>query len=224
LTQQENNTVNQTTVIGQEQYIFQEENKFSVYINKAIGAPSRYTELFDLLQSATENEHIDFFLNTVGGRLDTTAQLVAMMDNTRASTSCHILGPVMSAGTLIALAADDLSVSAFGYMMIHNASGGTPWDKVNLTAQYANHSKSWCEGIFRKVYASFLTEDEIDRLIKNEDFYFDQEEILNRWETVLETRESLAEENPQVSALETALATIKEQLKAEILEELTQPN
>lgn len=213
-----------------DQYIFQDGNRYSVYICKPIVAPSRYIELFNLLQTATKDDHIDFFLATPGGRLDTTAQLLAMMADTEAETTCHVMSSVMSAGTMIALAADHLTVAPFGYMMIHNASGGTGYDKVNLTAQYAVHSEKWCKNIFKEIYAVFLSEEEIEQLLGNRDFYIDHDEILERWERVLEARVAMEqeilreEELEQANLVNDALATIKEQIKQEILEELTRPN
>lgn len=208
-----------------EQYIFQNENIWSVYITKAIGAPSRYTQLFELLKNASSNDQIHFFLSTPGGRIDTTAQLLALMEATEAETTAHVMSAVASAGTLIALACDNLSVAPFGFMMLHNASGGSGYDKINLAVQSVQNSQIWCENIMRNVYKNFLTEKELDSLLENKDYYFNQMEILDRWENVLAAREALQEEMEKEQteanneAIEKAIMPAVEKLVTKLLNE-----
>lgn len=211
----------------QEQFIFQEDDHtYNVYISKPITAPSKYIQLFELLRSADETETINFFLNTPGGRLDTTAQLLHAMAETKAETVAHLVSGVASAGTMIALACDNMAVYPYGYMMIHNASGGAGYDKINLMAQGAIHAAEWCADIANNVYKHFLTDEEIERLKKNEDYYFTSEEILERWERVLVAREEMmesvqTEQNAaQQDALKNILSSLKEELKAELLAEM----
>lgn len=209
-----------------DRYIFKNENIYDVYITGPISKPGNYLEFFDLLKNATANEKINIFLSTPGGRLDTTVQILALMEITEAETICHVMSYIASAGTLIALAADNLSVSPFGYMMLHNASGGSGYDKINLSKQLMDNSVLWCENINRSVYANFLTEEEIDQLLVNKDFHFNQAEILERWERVLEARERATEEfeqaerEAQQAAIDAALAPTVEKIKTELTEEI----
>lgn len=175
------------------QLVFSSGNEHRVYLTKPISAPSHYTELFELLASATEQETIHFYINTPGGRVDTTSQLCTLLENCEAELVGHLVGQAASAGSVIPMFMDALSVSPYSYMMIHNYSGGAygKGDDIILSAE---NTKRWVETLYRSCYENFLTTDELENIVlKNQDIYLGPEQIEERWENVIKKREEAIE-------------------------------
>ena len=185
--------MSQQLLVTSNQFVFSSGNEHRVYLTKPITAPSHYTELFELLASATEQETIHFYINTPGGRVDTTSQLCTLLENCEAELIGHLMGVSASAGSVIPMFMDALSVSPYAYMMIHNYSGGT-YGKGDDILMSAENSKRWVETLYRSCYENFLTEHELEYIVlKNQDIYLSPEEIESRWENVLKKREEAME-------------------------------
>jgi len=187
-----------------------EAGEKAIYINSAIKAPQFYTQEFELLRNATEDETINVYLRTLGGYLSTTAHFISLFDSCRANLLGHLVGPIASAGTIMAMKMDDLFVYDSCYMMMHNYSGGG-WGKGDDLVLSVLHDDAWVKGIMRSCYKDFLTEDEIEKeLFRNQDIYLFPDQIISRWERVLEARTKEAE-NHQSLMEEEQLKVILEQ-------------
>lgn len=185
--------MSQQLLVTSNQFVFSSGNEHRVYLTKPITAPSHYTELFELLASATEQETIHFYINTPGGRVDTTSQLCTLLENCEAELIGHLMGVAASAGSVIPMFMDALSVSPYAYMMIHNYSGGT-YGKGDDILMSAENTKRWVETLYRSCYENFLTTDELENIVlKNQDIYLGPEQIEERWENVLKKREEAIE-------------------------------
>lgn len=183
----------QQLLVTNNEFVFSAGNEHRVYLTKPITAPSHYTELFELLASATEQDTIHFFINTPGGRVDTTSQLCTLLENCEAELIGHLVGVAASAGSVIPMFMDALSVSPYAYMMIHNYSGGT-YGKGDDILMSAENTKRWVETLYRSCYEHFLTTDELENIVlKNQDIYLTPEQIEERWENVLRKREEAME-------------------------------
>ena len=155
----------------------------TVHIVDAIGEPRLYTELLSLLENAKEEDTIMFNLNTPGGRLDTTTMLIDALDTTLATTIGKITGEVASAGTMIAMAMDDLQTTPFGSMMIHNYSSGL-FGKGNELKSRMDFETPHLAFIFHSVYKNFLSKKERLKVISGDDKYMAATEIDLRWAKV----------------------------------------
>lgn len=100
------------------------KNITTVYLTDVIEAPAMYNELCYKLDTASEAEKFYIYINTPGGILDAAVMLVNSIKNTKAATIAKLSGTVASAGTLIALACNDIIVADHTAFMIHNYSGG----------------------------------------------------------------------------------------------------
>lgn len=115
---------NQTRVWDLDVPIVQEKNTTNAYITNSIEDPDIYNELCYLLQNATETDVFNIHLNTPGGQIDSAFMVVDAIKNSKAKTTACLSGTVASAGTIIALACNDLIVADHTAFMVHNYTGG----------------------------------------------------------------------------------------------------
>lgn len=146
------------------------------YFNEEFGDPYEYTEIFHRLLTATQNDVIFIHLNTPGGRLDTGVQLINAMRNSQARIVTCLECNAFSLGTLIFLSGDEMLVNDHCMLMFHDYHGGTG-GKGNEQVSHINATAKWFANLLKKVYVPFLTEDEVDRILKGEDLWMSSPEI-----------------------------------------------
>ena len=151
------------------------------YIMAEIVNPSEYNELCHLLRNATSKETIRLHINTPGGRLDSTTMIIDAIAASEAYIIGVLSGSVASAGTMIALACDELECSSYLEFMIHYFSGGTG-GKGNEIKAHSNFIDKHMPMIFKKMYAGFLTNKEIEDMIEGKDIWLNGDEVLERFE------------------------------------------
>lgn len=170
----------------------EDELAFNIYLTDVISGPEDYTNVFDTLLNARDDETIRFILATPGGRLDTVNKIRGLAELTKARTIA-VVGDVASAGTILALSFDDMVVMPNIEFMIHNYSGGTGGKGHEIYTHVAFLQKEMPK-IFKDFYHIFLTPEEIELVISGQDLYLNAEEVEERWEKVLMHRESLMSE------------------------------
>lgn len=153
-----------------------------VYITTEIVDPINYNELCHTLREATSKEVIRLHINTPGGRLDSATMIIDAIAQSDAYVIGVLSGTVASAGTMIALACDELECSSYLEFMIHYFSGGTG-GKGNEIKAHSSFINKHMPMIFKKMYAGFLTESEIDDVIEGKDVWLNGDEVLERFET-----------------------------------------
>lgn len=146
------------------------------YLNEDIGDPYEYTEIFHRLLTATSNDVVFFHLNTPGGRLDTGVQLINAMRNSQARIVTCLECNAFSLGTLIFLSGDEMLVNDHCMLMFHDYHGGTG-GKGNEQVSHINATAKWFANLLKKVYVPFLTEEEVDRILRGEDLWMSSPEI-----------------------------------------------
>lgn len=181
----------------------EDELAFNVYLTDVITGPEDYTNVFDTLINAREDETIRFILATPGGRLDTTNKIRGLAQLTKARTIA-IVGDVASAGTILALSFDDIIVMPNIEFMIHNFSGAA-YGKGHEIYAHAAFMQKEMPKVFKDFYDEFLTAEEIDLVIAGQDLYLNAEEVEERWAKVLTHRDELmAEANREAQANQNA--------------------
>lgn len=155
------------------------------YIYDAVGAPERYIEMVHRIRTAGPGEHIYIYLNTPGGRLDSTIQIVNAMRSTQAKITTVVEAEAHSAGTMLFLSADEFVINDNCYMLFHNFSGGAVGKGNEIKAQ-VEATDSWFRKLVHDVYRFFMTGDEIERMLKGEDFWFDSAEVRRRLEVMVD--------------------------------------
>lgn len=174
---------------------------FNVYVMSEIGYADEYIELIDILAGAKDTDTFNIYLNTPGGNMDTAIMIVNALASTEAITTAYLTGNVASAGTVIALACDALVPMAYSEFMIHTYSMGAYGKGHELDTRVKFTSDNW-KKFAKDVYTPFLTDDELDSILKGQDMYFSASEVVDRWERVIQFREKQADAYKQDNLLE----------------------
>lgn len=160
--------------------IISDKNHTTAYLTDNIEEPSCYNELCFKLKTASPAEVFTLIINTYGGMLDSALMLVDAIKSSKAKVKAHISGTVASAGTIIALACDELEVADHTAFMIHNYSGGLSGKGHELKAHQefvdANLNNS-----FTSLYGGFLSTAEIKKVIDGKDYWMGKDEVLTRF-------------------------------------------
>jgi len=151
----------------------------TIYLSGAIEESKEYTEWFDTIRNAGENDIVKIHINSPGGDLFTAIQFMRVIAESSATVVVSVEGACMSAATMIFLAAEQFEVSEHSMFMFHNYSGmaigkgGEMYDNIV-------HERKWSENIMRSVYEDFLTEDEVKAILDNKDIWMDGHEVIKR--------------------------------------------
>lgn len=154
-------------------------NLYHFYIIDEIGEPGMFLDLINTLKTAEEHDTIFIYLNTPGGSLQTTIQIISAMRQCAANIVTCLEGEVCSAGTLIFLAGNKHIVNPNCTFMIHNYSqwiGG----KGNEVALRVKYSEQHFKKLAMDLYKGFLSEQEIQSVIEGKDYWMDSDEVIRR--------------------------------------------
>lgn len=138
-----------------------------------------YIELIHTLKTADVNDTIFIYLNTPGGDLYTTVQLLSAMNASHAKIVTCMEGRVCSAGTFIFLKGDVKLINPHCTFMIHNYSQTTS-GKGNEVVQQINYMGDYFNRLAADIYKNFLTKKEIDEVIRGNDLWFHSNEVAER--------------------------------------------
>jgi ATP-dependent protease ClpP protease subunit len=154
-------------------------NIFHIRIGSEIGLPKEYTELINALRRAKDDDEIHIYLNSPGGYLCSTVEIVNAMTMCRGTVITHACGTVASAATLIFLAGHGQVIHEGISFMCHYYSTGMG-GKGQEIESYAKWSKKSNQKIMWRFYEGFLKKDEFKRMCKGEDFWMDCAEVARR--------------------------------------------
>jgi ATP-dependent protease ClpP protease subunit len=155
-------------------------NVTTAYLTDEIDEPFVYNELTNLLYAATADDQFILAINTPGGHLNSAIMLCDAIRNSSASVTARLSGSVCSAGTMITLACDKLHIADHTEFMIHYYSAGTYGKGSELKQRQSFMDKS-LRNMYERVYAGFLTAEEIESVIEGTDIWLDAEEVRERW-------------------------------------------
>lgn len=152
---------------------------YRVIIDEEFEHVSQFAQLVEILEQAGEQDVVQIRLHTPGGALASVYPLLSAMRNTDAFVHVHADSDIASAGTLVLLAADMVTMNQYITIMFHNVQGGAFGHQGNVDAQSKHYTKLH-EKLVRDHYLDFLTEEEIIRLLDGKEFYFEAEEFAVR--------------------------------------------
>lgn len=155
-------------------------NTFRVFLDEPITEPSKYRNVINTLERATENDIVELRLNTPGGNYYTTMALYNAILNCPAHTRAILDGEACSGGSMILLACDEVVVMKNTYMMCHAASWGD-WGDMKKLRNSTTFSFEQIRKTLYDVYEGFLTNEEIEQMIEHSlEYWFGDEEIIER--------------------------------------------
>lgn len=162
-------------------------------------------QLCTLLRGVEEQDSIVIRINSPGGRFDIAAQIINAIRECKGQVIAVIEQECASAATMIFLACSQWQVQPFAEMMIHNASYGAGGKAHEVSARVRYHDTTF-SNILREIYKGFLSEEEIEDVLKGQDIYLTSEEILARLDSVIELRS--AEDNEDVEETNQCLQVL----------------
>jgi len=149
------------------------------YLGTDIGEPEEYFPMIHEIRTAQDGDVIHIHLNVTGGILATGVQIIAAMKSSAATIITSIEGECHSLGTLIFLSGDEFIVSQFALAMFHNYSGES-YGKGNERYAEVIATNDWFGRIAATAYKDFLTDEEINSILKGSDLWMNDEEIVER--------------------------------------------
>lgn len=166
----------------------------SYYICGELKEPQYYTELFFTLRTASETDLIYLHLNSPGGDFNTGLQIINNIAASSARVVTILEARAYSMAALIFLSGDELFVHDNCQLMFHTYSGIFAGKGNEQQAEIAAVGR-WFEKVMRRICTPFLSDDEVDRILKGADYWIDSDDIsrrLSRKTTPAKTRKPVA--------------------------------
>jgi len=158
-----------------------------VHLTRPIIDPHNYTDVIELLNNASTDDTVQLIINTPGGQIRSAVAIINAIYSCKATVIGHLSGEVASAGTIIAMACDDLVVNDYLEFLIHTYSGWVDGKGYEILGQAEFNQKNITK-LMDKVYNGFLNIDELDKLHNGKTYIFDTDEVTKRWEVVQQMR------------------------------------
>lgn len=149
------------------------------YLENSIHDPHEYIELFEKLNNVEENDEVFIHINSWGGQVDTTLQIINNIEQCNAHVTTVLEGAALSAGSMIFLAGHSKEINKYSYMMCHYYYGGIHGKGQEILAE-SNFSDKHFKEVFKRIYKGFLTSKELESLFNGTDFWFNSKEIKKR--------------------------------------------
>lgn len=156
-------------------------NRYDVFIDTDIGSPAAYRDLNFLLNTASEDDHFNLYINSPGGQLNTALMIIESLKVTEASTTAIIQGECHSAASMITMYCQEVHVLDSAHMLLHTATYGTVGNTSNVKA-HTEFTTRQVEKLITDTYSGFLSPEEIEKVKLGVELWFDAEEIRERLE------------------------------------------
>jgi ATP-dependent protease ClpP protease subunit len=152
-----------------------------VFLTTTIGVPCIYDELCYRLLEAGADETFTFHICTPGGDLDSAVRIIDAMRRSKATIIGDLSGSVNSAGTMITMGCDSIRCALHTSFMIHYYSASVEGRGSELKSRQ-DFMNRILENLMYDIYEGFLTKKEIASTVGGADFWFDHQEVMDRWE------------------------------------------
>ena len=156
---------------------------YNIYLGETVESSTNYYELFNLLNTATQNDHINIHLNNFGGMVHTGVQLINNINTTKANVQIHVEGPVYSMAAILGCCIPNVKVHPFAFYMFHDYSGGERGKGNEIEKSVANY-RPFFRNFMHKVCSPFLTKAEIDKVVDGQDLYITAAEATKRFKKI----------------------------------------
>ena len=147
-----------------------------------------FEDLLQDLNTAGPQDVIYLHINSPGGRLDLSCQIITAIRNCQATVIGSAEGEVYSGGSLIFFACHGFVISDLADFMLHDAAGGQ-YGKVNDNLSAAQASKDYLRRVYYSVYSGFFSDEEIESVLNGKDIWLAPEEVELRIKKVVEKNE-----------------------------------
>ena len=170
------NNLNKTPII-----VSPQGYKYEFYLTGEVLDADMYIDWFTTIRSATENDLIIIYINSIGGSGATAVQFLSVLEECDAQILMQVEGECYSAATLIFMKAHAFSIAPHSQFMFHNYSGGAIGKGGELEARIT-HQSVWSKNLLKDCYKHFFTDQEIQQILDGKDFWMEAEEVIMRME------------------------------------------
>jgi ATP-dependent protease ClpP protease subunit len=169
--------------------------EYRYYLDTSVTETEHYQEMFELLQTAGENDCVRIIISNFGGSLSTCVAIVNAIRNCRALTVGVLASVAYSAGGAIWLACEAQEVGQHTGFLAHDGQGST-YGSLHQQKMSIEHDMAILRSLYEDVYENFLTTEEIETVLKNGDLWISGKDIVER----LEKREALYKQQDEEAA------------------------
>lgn len=163
-------------------------HNFTVHLSETVYDADYYTQIFDLMLEAGENDIIDIMIASPGGNLAGLTTLIEGIRLTDAHVRAVLIGECFSCASILALHAHEVVVTDSCQMLVHCVRTGFGGKIVDMEA-FTNHTKKVTDRLFHETYYGFLDSSEIDAVLRGHELWLDADQVRER----LERRQFLLE-------------------------------
>ena len=149
------------------------------YMSDSIGPPTDYMNWLHIIRNSRANDVIRIHINSPGGDLYTTVQLVDAIKGSNANVIGCVEGQCASAATIVFLACDAYYVSPYSMFMFHTYSAGM-FGKSSDIYSKIEFKRKFTDFLFEDTYEHVLTKAELDKMKSGTDIWIDAEEMAVR--------------------------------------------
>lgn len=171
---------------------------YEFYLSGEILEPEEYIDWFTSIREAGELDEIKININSPGGNLDTAIQFMRVLGESPAHIITNVEGSCMSAATIIFLCGDEFEITPHSLFMFHNYSSGM-FGKGGELYDQAVWERKWSTNFFNFIYKNFLSDEEIISLLNNKDLWFHSDEVNERIQKLVATRQKEIDEANSIS-------------------------
>jgi ATP-dependent protease ClpP protease subunit len=164
---------------------------YHFYISGEIKEARYYAELLNVLKTAEVHDTVILYINSEGGDLFTTIQIISAIEKSSANVITSLDGCAYSAATMIFLAGKKHIISPYCTFMIHNYSGAMVGKGHEISSQL-KFTDNFIKTFTNKIYKNFLTQAEINDVINGKDLWMDAVEVEKRLKKMNKNSENKA--------------------------------
>jgi len=156
---------------------------FDIYLTNDITHNSfEYNDLLLTLRRCQEEDDIQLYINSGGGALPTTFQIINAMSQCKAPITTILDGNAHSAASLLFLSGNTYVFSDSSAMLCHYFTTGIQ-GKGHEVSDYITFAEEHYKQLFKNIYNHFLTEKELQDMFTGKDFWFNYKQIEKRLQT-----------------------------------------
>jgi ATP-dependent protease ClpP protease subunit len=186
--------------------------RYTVNLDRDITDPDDFREEILVIRNSTENDIVHILISSGGGQVETMKTILSAIAQTKAHVITEITGDIASAATFIFLAGDEYLVSDDAYMMCHSVSFGSV-GKSNDVKRHVDFTHDMGRRLVYKYYEGFFTKEEMEDLLRGEEFWIGAEEIMERLSNRNKAIESQIAEDYSESDMSVVYEQMREQLE-----------
>ena len=140
---------------------------------------AKYKPYFDVFERAQEDDEIVIYFQSGGGSVSTLNMFLNAMKTCKCKNITAKVNYAASAAAIMTLACNNIIFNENSTLMLHTYSSFYFGKSQEIEAD-KKHSDLMCKKIIDKYCKKILSDQEIEQMHNGKDFYFDENEAINR--------------------------------------------